>query len=164
MFDINFVETFKGLPPEIATFFISMIPIAELRASIPIALTVYKLSIFSAIFFSVIGEMIPVFLILTVLRGVYSFVEKYNLPGKRLFDWFFKRTKHKFEGKYEKYGSLALILFVAIPLPFSGTWSGSVAAFLFRIPFVKAFLLILTGVMLSAGIVTLLTLAGVAIF
>ena len=60
----------------------------------------------------------------------------------------------------EKYGAIALITFVAIPLPFTGAWTGSIGAFLFNIPFKKAFPLILLGVLISGAIMLLLTQTG----
>ena len=62
-----------------------------------------------------------------------------------------------------KYGYLGLILFVAIPLPFTGAWTGALVAFLFKIPFKKAFPLIATGVAIAGALVTLITKAGIGI-
>lgn len=161
--DIYFIEIFKNLPPELSTFLLAMIPVTELRASIPIALSVYKLSVFSAMFFSVLGDMVPMFIILVGIEKIYRFIAKRSEFGRRLFDWFFSRTKNKFKGKYAKYGAMALILFVALPFPFTGSWSGSTAAFIFRIPFVKSFPLIVTGILISAIIVTLISLGVFAV-
>ena len=164
MFDLNLIEAFKNLPPEFATFLIAMIPVTELRASIPIALTVYKLPIWSALFFSVLGDAVPMFFVLVGIEKIYCFIAKKSETGKKFFDWFFKRTENRFLGKYAKYGAVALIFFVALPVPFSGSWSGSVAAFLFRIPFVKAFPLIMTGILISAILVALISLGFITAF
>jgi uncharacterized membrane protein len=164
MFNIDFVEIFKNLPPELSTMIIAMMPIAELRVSIPVAITVHKMSVFSAIFFSVLGDMIPIFFILTGLEKLYKFAEKRSKWGKKYLDHFFEKTKHKFEGKYAKYGAIALVFFVAIPLPFTGAWTGAAAAFLFRIPIYKSFPLIISGILISALIVTILTFLGIGIF
>ncbi len=160
---IYFIEIFKNLPPELSTFLLAIIPITELRASIPIALSVYGLPVFSAMFFSILGDMIPIFIVLVGMEKVYRFVSRKSKCGKKFFDWFFSRTKNKFKGKYAKYGSLALILFVALPFPFTGSWSGSAAAFIFRIPFVKSFPLIFTGILISAILVTLISIGVIAV-
>ena len=161
--NIDFVALFKSLPPEISVLLISMIPITEMRASIPIALSVYNLPLPSALFFSIIGNIIPVIIILIGIDKIYQFSSKKSALCKKFFEWFFARTRNKFEGKYSRYGEIALILFVAIPLPFTGAWTGSVAAFLYGIPFKKAFLLIISGMLLSAIIVSLLSLGIISI-
>jgi hypothetical protein len=60
MFDFNYIDFFQGIPPQIATMLIAMLPIAELRAAIPIGVGAYKLSIYSVYFWSVLGNSIPV--------------------------------------------------------------------------------------------------------
>ncbi len=164
MFNIDFVEIFSSLPPELSTMIIAMMPIAELRVAIPVAITVHKMPVFSAIFFSVLGDIIPIFFILIGLEKTYKFIAKRSQWGKKHLEKFFEKTKHKFEGKYAKYGAIALVFFVAIPLPFTGAWSGAAAAFIFRIPIYKSFPLILLGILISALLVTMLTFLGIGIF
>ncbi len=164
MFDINYIELFKSLPPEIAVMLIAFIPIAELRASIPIALGVYKMSVPAAIFWSVLAGIIISAVIIYSLGPVYK-----KLTGRfkiidRFFAWLFKRTRKRFYRKYEAWGSIALMLFVAIPLPVTGVWTGSLAAWLFGIPKRKSLFYISLGVIISAGIVTLISLGMFKIF
>ena len=71
--NIDFVALFKSLPPEISIFLISMIPIAEMRASIPIALSVYNLPLPSALFFSIIGNIVTIIIILAYIDRIYQF-------------------------------------------------------------------------------------------
>ncbi|MBN1326261.1 small multi-drug export protein [Candidatus Falkowbacteria bacterium] len=158
MFDINYVQILKDLPPELATFLISMIPIAELRVAIPVALGVYKLSVFSAMFWAVLGDIIPAILIVIYLPVISKWFSKRSKICKRFFDWQFARTRKKFEGKYARWGSLAIILFVGIPAPFTGSWTGAIAAFLFGIPPRISITLIFIGVILAGMIVSLLSL------
>ena len=82
---------------------------------------------------------------------------KYQLFGKFLTNEL-ENAERKFSGKYEKYGSIALIIFVGIPLPFTGSWTASLASFVFNIPLKKSFPLILLGVCMAATIVMLITL------
>lgn len=148
---------FVNMPPQLGTFLIAMTPVGELRAAIPFALTVYKMPIFESYVFSVAGNMFPVLFLLAGLNAVSEFLIRRSALARHFFSWLFTRTRNRFTGPYEKWGSLALILFVAVPLPVTGAWTGSAAAYLFGIPRKKAFLLILAGVMIAGVIVTLLT-------
>jgi len=161
---MDFAQWFSIFPPEIATFFISMLPIAELRGSIPIALTIYQLSIAKAYIISVIGNMIPVFFLLWLLGPVSGYLMQRFAWAQKFFTWLFERTRHRFIGKYEKWGELALMIFVAIPLPITGAWTGSVAAFLFGITKKKSLIFITLGAMIAGVIVTLTTLGIISIF
>jgi len=161
---MDFVKIFSDFPPEIATILIAMIPLGELRVSLPVALTVYHLPILSAYFFSVLGNMIPVAILIWLLGPVSGYLmEKSRLAGK-FFTWLFARTRRKFSGNYERWGYLALVIFVAIPLPLTGAWTGAVAAFLFGIPKKTSLVLCTLGAMIAGVIVTLATLGIISIF
>jgi len=163
MFD--YVGWFQNLPPEAATFMIAMIPIAELRVALPVAILVYKMSFWPALFWSVLGNMLPIFFIVYLLRPGADFLIKHWRLAKRFFDWWFGRVRRKFEGGVLKYGiNLALVIFVAIPLPLTGAWSGAVASFLFGIPPRRALILIAFGVIIAGIIVAALTAGGSYIF
>ena len=151
-------------PPELATVIISTLPVAELRGSIPIAIAIYNLDPIVAYVLSVIGNMIPAILILSLLGPLSGYLMQRFTWANNFFEWLFDRTKRKFSGKYEKWGYLALILFVAIPLPVTGVWTGSVAAFLFGIPKKIAFGLIFLGAAIAGVIVSLATLGLIIIF
>ncbi len=157
MFDLNYIALFKDMSPEMAVFLISMIPVAELRASIPIGLTVYNLDTLTTLFYAILGNIIPMFFILYLIDPVSKFLMKHFTIFNKFFAWLFKRTRIKFEGKYAKYGSIALVLFVSIPLPITGSWTGALAAFLFRIPRQRAAILIISGVIIAALAVTFIT-------
>ena len=143
---------------ELKTFLLAMAPIGELRFSIPVAINVYHLSIWSAYFFSVLGNMVPVVFLLLFLRSFSKYLcQKYKL-AHRFLSWFFENHKKRQEKRFEYWKELALVIFVAIPLPFTGAWTGSICAFLFKIPFKKAFPLIFIGVAVAGVIMTLVTL------
>ncbi len=161
---MDLATIFNIFPPEIATLLIAMLPIAELRGSIPVALTVYHLPILSAYFFSVLGNVIPAVFLLWLLGPVSGYLmEKFKWANK-FFRWLFNRTRHKFSGKYELWGDLALVLFVAIPLPMTGGWSGAIAAFIFGLPKFKSLLLVGLGVAIAGVIVTLTTVGVISLF
>ncbi len=156
-------SVFLKLPPEIGVFLLSMLPIAELRIAIPFAIGVYKMPVLPSYFISVAGNIFPVFFILLFLEKISQFLTERSEIAKRFFDWLFCRTRKKFFENYERWGALALVIFVAIPLPFTGAWTGAVAAYLFGIPRKKAFVLISIGVAIAGLIVSLLTIGAIKI-
>lgn len=151
-------------PPEVSTVIIAMLPVAELRGSIPIAISIYNLNPALAYVLSVAGNIIPAILIIWFLGPVSGFLIDRSAVFKKFFDWLFSKTRHKFSGKYKKWGELALVIFVAIPLPMTGVWTGSVAAFLFGIPKKKSLVLMTLGAMIAGLIVTLATLGIIFVF
>jgi len=155
MFNIDYLAIFNNFPPQLATFLIAMIPIAELRVALPIALGAYKMSILNAYFYSVAGNIFPVFFILYFIDSVSKFLMKHFVIFNKFFTWLFNHTRVKFEGKYAKYGALALVIFVAIPLPITGAWTGALASFLFQIPRRTGAVLVSLGVMIAGVIVAL---------
>ena len=155
---MNLSSLFNNFPPEMATFIISMLPISELRGAIPVAIGVYNLNPAEAYFIAVIGNMIPVVFILKYINPVSKYLMSRSKFFNKFFTYLFERTRKKHNGKFEKWGALALIAFVAIPLPVTGGWSGALAAFVFGIPFKKALPLIFLGVIIAGVIVTALSL------
>jgi uncharacterized membrane protein len=157
------VEALKGIPPEIATMIIGMTPIFELRAAIPVAIGVYKMSVASSFFWSVLGNIIPTVVIIFLLEHVSAWLSSRYDFWKKFFDWLFERTRRKAQDKIEKYGAWGLFVLVAIPLPVTGGWTGALAAFIFGIERKKAIPVIALGIMTAGVIVTLLTLGVVKI-
>ena len=135
-----------------------MSPFLELRGSIPIALSVYQLPVWSAYLISVLGNVVPVIFILWLLSAVSRFLSSHFYFFNRFFVWLFERTRKNHQSKFERWKEFALVIFVAIPLPLTGAWTGSLCAFVFGIPFKKAFPLITLGVVIAGVIVTLTTL------
>ncbi len=159
MLDINWAATFQNVSPEVGTLLIAMIPIAELRGAIPVALVNFNLPVWSAYVWAVVGNMLPVFFLLLFLEPIARWLSARGRVFQRFFDWLFARTRRKFSAGAQKYGLfVALMVFVAIPLPVTGAWTGAAAAFLFGVPFRRAFLAILSGVLIAGVIVTLTTL------
>ncbi len=164
MFDIDWAQVFSGLSPELAVLLISTLPIAELRAAIPVGLTVFDLSVVTTFVYAVIGNMIPVVILVWGLNSGSRWLMKRFYFFNRFFTWLFERTRRQHSRKFEKYGALALISFVAIPLPITGGWTGSVAAFVFGIPPKKSLPLISIGVVIAGLIMTIITLGVSNIF
>lgn len=143
---------------ELKTFLIAMSPIIELRGSIPIALEVYNLPIWSAYLWSILGNIVPAILILLFLDKISGYLTHHIYFFNRFFVWLFERTRRNHNKKFEHWKEAALVVLVAIPLPFTGVWTGSVAAFVFGIPFKKALPLIALGSVIAGLAVLLLTL------
>lgn len=144
---------------ELKIFLIAMSPLFELRGSIPLALGIYNVPVLPAFFISVIGNLVPVIFLLWLLKSVSRILMQRFSFFDRFFNWLFERARRKHTAKFERWKEYALIVLVAIPLPFTGAWTGSLCAFVFGIPFKKAFPLIALGVIIAGVIVTLLSLA-----
>ncbi|MBU0597489.1 small multi-drug export protein [Patescibacteria group bacterium] len=164
MLDIDYSSLFQNFPPEVATLLIAMLPIAELRAAIPVAIVGFDLPWWSSFIWSVVGNLIPAFFLLLFLEPVSQRLIRNSRHFEKFFNWVFQRTRRRFSTNMEKYGKfIALVLFVAVPLPITGAWTGSVAAFLFGIRFSRSFPAIIVGVLI-AGIVVTLTTIGITAF
>lgn len=146
---------------EAAVLILSGLPISELRGAIPLAI-VMGFNPVKAYFLAVAGNLIPVIPLLFLLQPVSERLR--HIPVfEKFFTWLFERTRRK-AALVEKFEFFGLILFVAIPLPVTGAWTGCVAATLFKIRFRYAFLAILLGVLIAGSIVLGLSLAGKEIF
>ena len=154
------IEQFLNLEisQELITLIISALPILELRGALPVAINLFRIPWYQAFPLAVVGNLLPVpilLLFLDSLAGVVSRVE----VGKRVVNWVFEHTRRQ-GNTIEKYEKIGLVLFVAIPLPVTGAWTGSIAAFLLGLKFRHAFLSILLGVIIAGAIVTRLCLLG----
>ena len=140
---------------------LATLPVTELRGAIPIALTFYHLPVWPTYWFAIAGNLIPAVLLLKSMKPFSDYLGQWKIFDS-FFNWLFKRTR-KHEQKYEKYGALFLLFFVAIPLPGTGVWTGSVAAFLFGIRFWYAFPMMVGGVLIAGLVVTLANLGIISI-
>lgn len=143
------------------TFIVSMTPIIELRGAIPIAVGM-NLSYLEAFLISFIGNIIPIYFIVKYIGPIFDFLGRFKI-FKKIIDWASNRAIKKIEesDKLQNYTALGLFLFVAIPLPGTGAWVGSLIANFLHMPVKKAFWPIATGV-LTAGIIILIATVAVA--
>ncbi len=158
--DAIVLEMLSSFPHWIATVMIGATPVFELRGAIPIALGIYGMDPAAAYFFAVLGNMLPVIPLLLFLEPVSRFLRRYRIFDI-FFTWLFGRTRRNHSERFERYGTLALVLFVAIPLPVTGAWTGCAAAFVFGIRFIHAFSAILLGVLIAGLIVSAVTITGI---
>lgn len=137
----------------------SMIPIIELRGAIPLGAAL-DLPFWVNFPLSVIGNLIPVPIILLCIKAVLNWMVKCKVKFfNKIAGWLFNKAE-KNRPKVEKYGFWGLFLFVAIPLPGTGAWTGSLVAAVIDMKFGKAFLSVALGVM-TAGIIMSLISYGV---
>jgi uncharacterized membrane protein len=147
---------FENITSQLAVFFTAMTPIGEIRAAIPLGLGVYKLNLYSVFIIAVIGNLIAAVIILYILEPLSKFLMRKFKPANRFFTWLFNRTRRKYSKKFEKYSGFALAVFVGIPLPMTGAWTGALIAFVFGISPKKAILDILMGIIMAGIIVTVI--------
>jgi uncharacterized membrane protein len=157
---------FSSIPPWLAVIVMAALPIVELRLAIPIAIMKppYGLGMdpVTAFALAIIGNMLPVIPLLLYLEPVSNYLRRWN-TWDRYFDWLFTRTHHKHSASFEKYGSIGLAIFVGIPLPATGAWTGCAAAFVFGFKFKNALIAIFAGVVMAGIIMTVLSM-GINIF
>lgn len=140
------------------TALIAASPISELRGAIPIGLSVYHLSIGEVLFWAILGNIFPVVFLLWLLQPLAEFLSHHFYFFNRFFAWLFSWTQRRHSKKFAKWRDLALMILVAIPLPLTGAWTGSVAAFVFGVPRRHALPLIFSGILIAGIIVSLVTL------
>lgn len=141
------------------TFIIGMVPIIELRGAIPIGVGM-GLTYFEAFVCSFLGNIIPIYFIVKFIRPLFDFFGRWK-PFKIIIDWATNKATRKIEEntRLQTYTALALFLFVAIPIPGTGAWVGSLIANFLNLPPKKAIPPIIVGV-LTAGIIVLAVTAA----
>lgn len=147
-----------GFSKELVVIIVSALPIFELRGALPVAINLFHFPWYYALPLAIIGNLLPVPLILLFLDRVVRLLSKIGIFEK-MFHWLFERTRR--QGRIvERYERIGLTLLVAIPLPVTGAWTGSLVAVLFGLKFRNAFLSISIGVIIAGAIVTSLCLLG----
>ncbi|HOK55836.1 MAG TPA: small multi-drug export protein [bacterium] len=142
------------------TLGLAMLPISELRGAIPYGLS-KSLPFFNVFLISILGNLLPVIPLYFFLERILKFLEKFNY-GKKFNTWLINRTKSKSE-IIEIYKTIGLLIFVGIPLPMTGAWTGTIASVIFQLKF-KNFLIGIIGGVLMAGIIVSFVTLGVKNF
>ena len=140
-------------------FFISMVPLIELRGAIPYAIG-YNLPILPSYIIAIIGNMLPVPIIYLFARRVLEFGKDKKYIGK-FFTWCLKKGEaggKKLQAKAGKGLYWALFIFVGIPLPGTGAWTGTLAASILDMDFKKSVIAVMAGVILAGIIMGILSL------
>ena len=141
---------------KILIILVAALPIFELRLAIPLGIINFNLPVLEVYFLSLIGNLLPVLPLLLFFKYFFHRLENLKFIGK-LFSWWFIRVERKSK-IVDKWGFWGLVLFVSIPLPITGAWTGTVAATLFGMKTKKAALAIVIGVSLAGVVVGALSL------
>jgi len=150
------------LPAWLVTLLAAALPVSELRGAIPLAIGVYGYDPWQAYLLAVLGNLLPVVPLLLFLGPVSDWLRRFTFWDK-FFTWLFSRTRRKYIREHESFSLTALALFVAVPLPVTGAWTGCAIAFLVGFRFWPAFVAISAGVLL-AGVIVTATVLGVQWF
>lgn len=135
----------------IIVFFVSMVPLIELRGAVPIG-TGLGLPWDMTLIVSIIGNCVPIPIILMFVKAVLTWMRSCKVVlFRRISNWLHEKAE-KNRAKIDKYAAWGLFIFVAIPLPGTGAWTGALVASLFDMPKGKAMLSISAGVV-SAGLI-----------
>ena len=149
-----FINMFGGLNKDIIIFIISLMPILELRGGM-LAATLLKIPYIKALVICVIGNILPIPFVLLFLEKVLEIFEKWKVTRK-VVRWLEQKAQSK-RTQIDKYGYLGLILFVGIPLPGTGAWTGSLVAIMLGLDKKKSFICIMVGVVLASIIMSILS-------
>lgn len=149
------------LPPYAIVAIISMIPVLELRGSILVALPILHTKVLLTYIVAVIANMVPIPFIIFFIDKIFEFLKKFKTTGK-LVGKLEEKTLAKSD-QINKYGIWGLYLFVAIPLPGTGAWTGALLSVLLGIKPRKALAAIFAGVA-TAGIIMTVLGYGIGMF
>lgn len=143
----------ENFPPELAVFFIAMIPLIECRGAIPFGMLVLNMPLWEVLPIAILGNIIPVPFILLLIRPVINWLKTTRLFSP-LAHWIERKADRKKE-KVLKYSKWGLFLFVAIPIPGTGAWTGALVAAILNLRVRSAFFTILFGMITAALIMTI---------
>ena len=147
---------------EVIVFLISMIPILELRGALLVAGPILGVKVSTAIPLCIIGNIIPVPFILLLITPVFNWM-KGTKTFKPLVDKLENRAMSR-KDQIEKYEFWGLVLFVGIPLPGTGAWTGTLAASFLDMDFKRSVIACMCGVLLAGVIMGVGSVAGVSFF
>lgn len=162
---IQFLITeFSAFPPELATFLVAMTPVLEQRVALPMAIIGFNMPAWKAIIITLAGNLLPITALLYFAGQFHEWVKKNSgtFFGK---SWLksLRKAQDKF-ARYEKYGLLGLALFIALPIPGSGIFTGTMIAFLMGVPFKHSLPYIWAAVIGSAFVTMFISIGVEKIF
>ena len=149
-----FIDLFGSISKDVIIFIISLMPILELRGGL-LAASLLDVEFIRAAVICIVGNVLPIPFVLLFLRLVLDLFEKWKVT-KKIVTWLEKKVEEKRE-QIDKYGYWGLILFVGIPLPGTGAWTGALIAIMLGMNRKKSFVCILLGVLIAAVIMSILS-------
>ena len=162
---VSAIESFlvDKLGRELGVIICSMLPIIELRGAIPLGMAL-GMPWWQSFLFAVLGNMIPVPFILLFITKIIAWMEKCRVKLFNRFAGWLLAKAEKNRAKIEKYSFWGVCLFVAVPLPVTGAWTGSLVAAVINMKFWKALLSCFIGVLIAGVVVTAIAYGGLAAF
>ncbi len=153
---VNFLtENMRGiLSRESVVFIISMMPVLELRGGL-LAASILDITYLKALLICIIGNLLPIPFVLLFIEKIVILLEKFG-PTKKIAMWLRNKVE-KNQAAIEKYDFWGLTLFVGIPLPGTGAWTGSLVAGLLHMPRRKSVPAILTGILMASVIMSVVS-------
>ena len=151
------------MPDALVVVLTAMTPIGELRAAIPLGLITHDLAWPMVYLLAVLGNLVPVPFVIVGLRTVGGHLERRDDPLGRFLRWRTVRIQERWGATVRRYGFLGVMLIVAIPLPLTGAWTGTLAVWALRVPLRTGFAAIAAGVLVAGVIVTALTRLGIGL-
>ena len=149
-----FTSTLSFMPKEVVVFIVSMVPILELRGGL-IASSLLGIGVYKAVFLCILGNIVPIPFILLFITPIFSWMKK-----TKLFRPMVEKLENKSMSKsdqIQKYEFWGLALFVGVPLPGTGAWTGALIAALLGIKLKKASLSIFIGIIIATVIMTIIS-------
>ena len=146
----------EAVGPELAVILCSMIPVIELRGAIPVGWFTFDMPWWQTYLFAVIGNMIPVPIILLFVQTVLDWMERSPVALFQKVAGWVRRKADKNIDKIQRFGFWGVCFFVALPLPMTGAWTGSLVAATIHMKFWRAMLSAFLGVLIAGAIVTLI--------
>ena len=146
------------MPGELLVMVISALPVVELRGAIPVGIGLLHLPWYTVALLAIIGNLLPVPVLLLLFQALVKCARRVRVGAKLIKPLVQHAERHSVT--VEKYERIGLTVFVAIPLPWTGAWTGSMVASLLGISFRRAFFSITAGVVISSATVTALFLMG----
>lgn len=149
-----FINIFQGINKDFIIFVISLMPILELRGGL-LAASLLHIKYTKALIICILGNILPIPFVLLFLKLILNLLGKWNLT-KKVVNWLEKKVEKNRE-QIDKYGYLGLIIFVGIPLPGTGAWTGALISVMLGLDKKKSFICILLGVILASIIMSILS-------
>ncbi|CAL4944907.1 unnamed protein product [Urochloa decumbens] len=159
-FGLRVAESLRrlGWPDDAVVFALATLPVIELRGAIPVGYWM-RLHPVHLTVLSVLGNMVPVPFIIIYLKKLATFLSQRSASATRLLDLLFERARQK-AAPVEEFQWLGLMLFVAVPFPGTGAWTGAIIASVLGMPFWSGFSANFVGVILASLLVNLLMNLG----
>ena len=144
-----------GIPDWLVVFIISLCPVLECRLGMFTAISLLHMNPFFGFIISFLGNILPIPFILLLINKIFEWLKKVPFINKPIY-WLEEKTLKK-RDKIDKYGDWGLLIFVAIPLPGTGGWTGALLASLLHLDRKKSFGVICIGVFIAGLIISILS-------